>query len=70
LGNYYQAQENRPQGKQQLIGYAKTFVDGIYYYRLQVGEQAANEKMVKVKYLLDIHQFCCIFKAMFITFLI
>jgi len=45
----YQSQENQQQGKQQLIWNAEKFADGIYYYRLQAGEQAANGKMVKVR---------------------
>ena len=45
----YQTQELQPQGKQQLIWNAERFPDGIYYYRLQVGEQTANGKMVKVR---------------------
>ena len=45
----YQKQENQLQGKQQLIWNAENFADGIYYYRLQVGEQVTNGKMVKVR---------------------
>ena len=45
----YQKQENQPQGKQQLIWNAEGYPDGIYYYRLQVGEQVTNGKMVKVR---------------------
>jgi len=45
----YQTQENQPQGKQQLIWNAEVLPDGIYYYRLQAGEQTANGKMVKVR---------------------
>jgi len=45
----YQTQENQPQGKQHLIWNAEGCVDGIYYYRLQAGEQIANGKMVKVR---------------------
>lgn len=43
-----QTQENQPQGKQQLIWNAERYADGIYYYRLQVGDAIANGKMVKV----------------------
>ncbi len=45
----YQAQEDQPQGKQQLIWNAEEYADGIYYYRLQVGDAIANGKMVKVR---------------------
>jgi hypothetical protein len=45
----YQTQENQPQGNQQLIWNAQGLSGGIYYYRLQVGEQVANGKMVKVR---------------------
>lgn len=45
----YQVEENQPQGKQQLQWNAEIYPDGIYYYRLQVGEQIANGKMVKVR---------------------
>jgi hypothetical protein len=43
----YQTKENQPQGKQQLIWNAEGYADGIYYYRLQVGDAVANGKMVK-----------------------
>jgi len=36
-------------GKQQFIWNAEGYADGIYYYRIKVGEQVANEKMVKVR---------------------
>jgi hypothetical protein len=45
----YQAQENQPQGSQQLIWNAERFADGIYYYRILVGDAVANGKMVKVR---------------------
>ena len=45
----YQTQENQSQGKQQLLWNGEGYTDGIYYYRLQAGEQVANGKMVKVK---------------------
>lgn len=45
----YQTKENQPQGKQQLQWDAEGFANGIYYYRLQVGEGVANGKMLKVK---------------------
>jgi hypothetical protein len=45
----YQTQENQSQGVQQLIWNAERFADGIYYYRLQVGDAVANGKMVKVR---------------------
>ena len=45
----YQTQERQPQGKQRLIWNAEKFADGIYYYRLQAGDDVDNGKMVKVK---------------------
>jgi hypothetical protein len=45
----YQTQENQPQGKQQLIWNAEGFAEGIYYYRLQAGDQVATGKLVKAK---------------------
>lgn len=45
----YRAEENQPQGKQQLIWNAENYADGIFYYRLQVGAAVANGKMVKVR---------------------
>jgi len=45
----YQTQKNQPQGKQQLIWNAEGYADGIYYYRLQAGDQIANGKIVKVR---------------------
>ncbi len=45
----YQQQESQSQGKQQIIWNAEGFADGIYYYRLQVGDEVANGKMVKVR---------------------
>jgi hypothetical protein len=45
----YQTQENQPQGSQQLIWSAEGYAEGVYYYRLQVGDAVANGKMVKVK---------------------
>ena len=45
----YQIQESQPQGKQQLIWNAERYPDGIYYYRLEAGEQVANGKIVKVR---------------------
>ena len=45
----HKTQENQPQGKQQIIWNAEGLPDGIYYFRLQVGEQFANGKMVKVR---------------------
>jgi len=46
---FYQIEENQSQGKQKLIWNAEGYADGIYYYRLQVGDAVANGKMVKVK---------------------
>ncbi len=43
----FQTEENQHQGKQQLIWYAERYPDGIYYYRLQVGNAVVNGKMVK-----------------------
>ena len=45
----YQTEENQQQGKQKLKWNADRYADGIYYYRLQVGKQTANGKMMKVK---------------------
>jgi enterochelin esterase family protein len=45
----YQTAENQQQGKQQLKWYAEGYADGIYYYRLNVGDAVANGKMVKVR---------------------
>jgi len=45
----YQTQENQQQGKQQLLWNADRYADGIYYYRLQVGDATSNGKMVKVR---------------------
>ena len=45
----YQTQKKQPQGKQQLIWNAEGYADGIYYYRLQAGDQIANGKIVKVR---------------------
>ncbi len=40
---------NQPQCKQQLLWNADGYVEGIYYIKLQVGDEVANGKMVKVK---------------------
>lgn len=45
----YQTKEIQPQGKQQLIWNTEGYADGIYYYRLQVGDKVANGKMVKAR---------------------
>jgi len=45
----YQHQETQPQGKQQLIWNAEGYAEGVYYYRLQVGDEVANGKLVKVR---------------------
>ena len=45
----YRIQENQAQGKQQLIWNANRFSNGIYYYRLQIGEQLTSRKMVKTR---------------------
>ncbi len=45
----YQIQVNQPHGKQQLIWNAEKNANGIYHYRLQVGNDVANGKMVKVR---------------------
>jgi len=42
-------QQMQSAGKQQVVWNAEGLPDGIYYYRLQVGEQIVNGKMVKVK---------------------
>ncbi len=45
----YQEEEQQPQGKQQLIWNAERYPEGVYYYRLKVGDAVANGKMVKVR---------------------
>jgi len=45
----YNTEENQPQGKQQFMWNAEGYANGVYYYRLQAGEQVANGKLVKVK---------------------
>ena len=42
-------EENQRQGKQQLIWNVEGFADGVYYYRLQVGDAVANGKVLKVR---------------------
>ena len=45
----YQYSEEQQQGEQQLQWDTQGFAEGIYYYRLQVGDQVANGKLVKVR---------------------
>ena len=45
----FQTQENQPLGRQQIKWNAERFADGIYYYSLQVGDEIANGKTVKVR---------------------
>jgi len=45
----YQHSEDQQQGSQQLQWDAQGQAEGLYYYRLQSGEQVANGKMVKVR---------------------
>ncbi len=45
----YQTNQYQQQGNQQLQWNADGYVDGVYYYRLQVGDAIANGKMVKVR---------------------
>ena len=45
----YLRSEKQAQGKQQLIWNAEKFAEGIYYFKIQAGEQLANGKMVKVR---------------------
>ncbi len=45
----YQLTENQSQGKQQLKWNAASYADGVYYYRLKVGDEFTNGKMVKVR---------------------
>ena len=45
----YQTSVNQAQGNQRLKWNAEEYSDGIYYYRLQVGEEVANGKLVKVR---------------------
>ena len=42
-------QQQQLTGKQQVVWNAEGLTDGIYYFRLQAGEQTANGKMVKVR---------------------
>ena len=46
---FYQTQETQPQDKQQFIWNAEGYAEGVYYYRLKVGDTVANGKMVKVR---------------------
>jgi len=48
----YQSQENQLQGKQQIIWNSEGFPDGIYYYRIQVGEQTSNGNIAKLRLFL------------------
>jgi endonuclease/exonuclease/phosphatase family metal-dependent hydrolase len=45
----HQVQVNQAQGSRQIKWNAEGYADGIYYYRLQAGEQVANGKMLKVR---------------------
>ena len=45
----YQTKERQSQGIQKLIWNAEVYPDGIYYYKMQVGNQVANGKLVKVR---------------------
>ena len=45
----YRVEENQQQGKQQLIWNAGNCADGVYYYRLQIGNTVAKGKMAKVR---------------------
>ena len=45
----HQVQVNQAQGSQQIKWNAEGYADGIYYYRLQAGEQVANGKLVKAR---------------------
>jgi hypothetical protein len=45
----YQTEENQQQGSQQLKWNAEGCIVGVYYYRLQVGDEVANGKMVKLR---------------------
>jgi hypothetical protein len=45
----YQTQENQPQGSQQLIWNAEGYAEGVYYYKLQIGNAVATGKLVKVR---------------------
>jgi len=45
----YLHSEDQSQGSQQLNWKAQDMPEGLYYYRLQAGEQTANGKMVKVR---------------------
>jgi len=45
----YQTQENQSQGNQLLIWNAESYPEGVYFYRLQVGDGVANGKVLKVR---------------------
>ena len=45
----YQTRDNQLHGLQMIVWNGEKFPDGIYYYRLQVGDAIANGKMVKVR---------------------
>ncbi len=45
----YSIQEIQSQDKQQINWNTEGYADGIYYYKLQVGDAVANGKMVKVR---------------------
>jgi endonuclease/exonuclease/phosphatase family metal-dependent hydrolase len=45
----HQVQVNQAQGSRQIKWNAEGYADGIYYYRLQAGEQVANGKLVKAR---------------------
>ena len=45
----YQHSEEQTQGSQQLQWNSKGLAEGVYYYQLQVGDQTAKGKLVKVK---------------------
>ena len=45
----YQLSEEQNQGIQKLTWQAENLPKGIYFYSMQVGDQAANGKIVKVR---------------------
>lgn len=45
----YQAEEDQTQGNQEIVWNAEMRPEGVYYYRIQVGDEVANGKMVKVR---------------------
>jgi hypothetical protein len=45
----YQTQANQQPGNQQLNWNAESYAEGVYYYRLHIGDEVATGKLIKVK---------------------